>query len=104
MRNLSGFLDFSLAESIIHLFFLSFFFVPHRAYRKNQCESSSPATSNDPSIPAPAPPPYTTSVILRVVHGGLSYVYQYLLLARAALFLAFDATQRIFANLTRTSP
>jgi len=101
VRNPSGLLDFSLGEFIIHffLFFLPFF--PHSAHRENQHESSAASTVS--STPAPVPPPYPTSVILRVMHGGLTYVYEYLLLARAGLFLAFRVVQHFLANLTRTS-
>ena len=99
MRNLSGLPDFSLGEFIIHShpFFLPF--IPHCLYRENQPESSSSGPSIVPSTSTPVPP--STSVVLRVVRGGLTYVYEYLLLARAALFLAFHALQH-FANNTRT--
>jgi len=65
---------------------------------ENQRESSSPDPSIVPSTSAPVLP---SSVILQVVRGGLTYVYEYLLVARAALILAFHATQR-FVNLART--
>ena len=103
MRNPSGLSDFSLGEFIIHLNAFSFFLSPLCIHRENQRESSSPDPSIVPSTPTPVPPSYPTSVVLRVVVGGLTYVYEYLLLARAGFLLVFHAMQRSLVNLTRTS-
>lgn len=105
MRNPLGLLDSSLGEFIVHFILFSAPFLPKCVYRESQHESSSSPAPEPivPSTPVP-PPPYPTSVVLRVVRGGLAYVYEYLLLARASLFLAFHAMQRFFANITRTAP
>ena len=105
MRNLLGFPD-SFIGGIHHSLSFFFFFplpfsFPRSAYRENQRESPSQTSSIEPSASTVVPLPL--GVLLAVV-GGLIYVYEYLLLARAALFLAFHTLQRFFVNFTHTFP
>jgi hypothetical protein len=93
----SGFFIGGIHHSF-HSFFPPFSSIPPIAlYRENQCEQRH-------RHPHPQPYPPLRRPLLRhlptSIHssgrelGGLTYVYEYLLLARAALFLAFHALHR----------